>query len=146
MHWLFVRDKYRPGHDATEKTFMKRITERKLLDIVKGKESLKRRGFYYSVSLDDLLRGKDVRYINKFIKTDDKGHDAFLNSELPQLITTALEKLTLRQKELCRLLSEGKTGMREAGKLLGISSFTLYEEIKRVREIFRKEGLEDYLD
>ena len=145
-HWLFARDKYKTGHGASVKTFMERVVKRRLINIVKEKERLKRRAFYTSLSLDKLLDDDRTGFIEKFIKVDDEGFDSLIKSELPAALSKAIGRLSFRQKELCRLLGEEGMNINEASAHMNIPRSTLQEEVKRIREIFRKEGLENYLE
>lgn len=56
-----------------------------------------------------------------------------------------LQKLTPKQKELCLLLGEKGLTVKEASEYLKTPRSTIYDELKRIRTIFMKEGLEDYL-
>ncbi|HPM42527.1 MAG TPA: sigma-70 family RNA polymerase sigma factor [Candidatus Omnitrophota bacterium] len=145
-HWLFARDKYKPGYGASVKTFMERIIKRRLINIAKEKERLKRRAFYTSVSLEELLDGGDSGFIEKFLKADDEGFNLLMKSDLPIALSKAVDKLSFRQKELCRLLGEEGMNINEASKHMNIPRSTLQEEVKRIREVFRKDGLENYLE
>jgi RNA polymerase sigma factor (sigma-70 family) len=146
MHWIFVKDKYKSGLGASIKTFMERVVKRRLINIVKEKERLKRRAFYTSLSLDKLLDDDNAGFIEKFIKVDGEGFDSLIKSELPAELSKALGKLSFRQKELCRLLGEEGMNIKQASTHMNIPRSTLQEEVKRIREIFRKEGLENYLE
>ncbi len=65
-------------------------------------------------------------------------------ADLPDAMARATAGLSFRQKQLCRYLSEGMSHVK-AGEKMGIPRTTLQEEVKRIREAFRKEGLEEYL-
>lgn len=125
---------------------MERIIKRRLINIAKEKERLKRKAFYTSLSLEKLLDHGDTDFIEKFLKTDDEGFDLLMKSDLPIALSKAVNRLSLRQKELCRLLGEEGMNINEASKRMNVPRSTLQEEIKRIRETFRKEGLENYLE
>ena len=58
---------------------------------------------------------------------------------------TVLTRLTPQQQVICRLLTEGEA-VTAISRKLRVPRATLYDEIKRVRRIFRNTGLKDYLD
>lgn len=86
-----------------------------------------------------------ARMQKDFFKVDDEALISFLTSEFPAALLKALEKLSFKQKELCRLLKDESLNVKEASERMSVPRSTLQEEIKRIKEIFRKEGLEDYL-
>ena len=55
------------------------------------------------------------------------------------------QKLTPQQKKLCKLLGEEGLSVTEASKEMKKHRRHLYREIARIREVFEKEGLKDYL-
>ena len=60
-------------------------------------------------------------------------------------LSRALGKLTARQRRLCQVLKEGYT-MEEASEILKTPRTTLYDEKERIKALFFKENLRDYLD
>lgn len=60
-------------------------------------------------------------------------------------LATVLTRLTPQQQAICRLLTEGET-VTVISRSLKVPRTTLYDEIKRVRRIFRDAGLKDYLE
>jgi IS30 family transposase len=48
------------------------------------------------------------------------------------------------QVKLCELLKEGMN-VSEVSRAIGKPRPTIYDELKRIREIFHKEGLDDFL-
>lgn len=125
---------------------MERVVKYRLLNIVEEKERLKRKVSYNSISLDGLLDEKQSRFVDKFLKVEDDAFDLLMKSELPEALSKALEKLSSKQKELCRLLGEEGLNVKQASRYLNVPRSTLQEEIKRIRKIFRDEGLEEYLE
>ncbi|MBI5399538.1 sigma-70 family RNA polymerase sigma factor [Candidatus Saganbacteria bacterium] len=144
-HWVFVKDKYEPGHAATIKTFMERVVKHQLLNIVRDRQSYKRKAFYTSLSLDELIANKDNNFIEKFLRVEGDAFDSLMKAEFPTAMSNAKEKLSFRQKELCRLLEDGLS-VKQASRHLGLPRSTVREERKRIREIFRNEGLQEYLN
>ena len=56
-----------------------------------------------------------------------------------------MRRLTSEQRRLCELLGAQGLSIKEAAERLRIPRATLYEEIKRIRAIFARHGLDDYL-
>ena len=65
-------------------------------------------------------------------------------ADLPDAMLRATSNLSFRQKQICRYLSEGMSQVK-VGETMKIPRTTLQEEVKRIREVFCKEGLEEYL-
>lgn len=144
-HWFVARKKYKPECGASLKTFMERVARRRLLNIVKEKERAKRKAFYISLSLDELLEHEDGGFIKEFVATENEAVNTLMKKELSVAVTKAIDKLSFRQQELCRLLKEDPN-LNQAAKRMNVARSTLQDEVRRIREIFRKDGLEEYLD
>lgn len=143
-HWFFKRDQFDLSKPAACETYMTKVITNKLKDIVESRDRQKRRALYKNVSLDDLL-GDDEDWSTDFLAVEDKNFDAALKSDAGEILLKALEKLSRRQQELCRLIREEGLSLNQAGSKLNIPRATVYDEILRIREVFRKEGLSDYL-
>lgn len=143
-HWFFVKDQFDPAREVTVKTFMKRVVKNKLLNILEERSAKKRQADSKSVSLNQLLEDGEGS-AEKFIAVESNTMKTIKDAELPVALSKAFSRLSSRQKELCRLLGEEGLSVSEASKRLSIPRRTLRDEIQRIREVFRKEGLEDYL-
>lgn len=142
LHWLARRHLYRPGLGASPSTFMGKILRRKLLDILDEEMTHKRRVNQIAEPLEP--------------PPDDDPEDGSpappspaVPSEIPRLqlrlaVEGALAALHPDQVKLCELLKEGKT-VTEIAQLLQKPRPTIYDELKRIREIFHREGLHDFL-
>lgn len=124
---------------------MERVIRRWLLNIVRDKERAKRKAFYISLSLDELLEHEDGGFIEEFVATENEVINLLTKKDLSRAVTEAIDKLSFRQKELCNLLKEDSS-LDRAAKRMNVARSTLQDEVKRIQEIFRKEGLEEYLD
>ena len=124
---------------------MERVVKYRLLNIAKEKHSLKRRAFYNSLSLDELLASQDGSFIEKFLKAEDDTFDLLVRSELAVALSSALDLLSFRQRELCRLLGDEGLNVKQASRHLNVPRSTLREEIKRIRKVFKDKGLDEYL-
>jgi len=65
-------------------------------------------------------------------------------ADLPDAVSRATAGLSFRQKQICRYLSEGMSQVK-VGEIMKIPRATLQDEIRRIREAFLKEGLEEYI-
>ncbi len=147
-HWYFAKDDYDPARKASQKTFMGKVIRNKLKDLVDEREADKRKIAHLTVSLDELL-GDDEDSTPLIDKIDasiitDASPNPFLRIELKLDLSKALQKLTPQQKTLYHLCEKG-FNITEASEYLKTPRSTLYDEIERIRTIFMKEGLEDYL-
>lgn len=148
-HWYFTRDDYKPKQGASQKTFMARIIRNKLTDLVRERETDKRKMAYLTASLDDPL-GENEGDRTLFDKVDestaaDTPPDHFLGIHLRIDLSETLQKLTPQQRRLCHLLGENGLTVKEISEYLKTPRSTIYDEIERIRRIFMKEGLRDYL-
>jgi RNA polymerase sigma-70 factor (ECF subfamily) len=143
-HWFFKRDQFDPLKPAAYKTYMAKVIVNKLQDIAESQGRQKRKALYKSVSIDELL-GDDEDLSAGFLSVEDENFDKALKSDACDVLLKALEKLSRRQQELCRLIREEGLSLNQAGSKLNIPRATVYDEILRIREVFRREGLKDYL-
>jgi len=149
IHWCLSRKDYDPEGEASRKTFMGRIIRRKLTDIIREREADKRRAAHLSLSLDEYLSEGDETHalideINKGAINGDP-HDYIRNIQLKMDIAAVLQDLCPYQQELCRLLGEEGLSVNEVSGCLKKSRRAIYEEIQRIRTIFKKKGLRGYL-
>lgn len=144
MHWFLKRDQFDSSKAAACPTYMTKVITNKLKDIVESRGRQKRKAVYQNVSLDDLLNDDEDLGISA-LAVEDESFDAALKSDTNEILLKALEKLSRRQQELCRLIREEGLSLNQAGSKLNIPRATVYDEILRIREVFKKEGLRDYL-
>jgi len=148
-HWHFSKISHDPQGEASQKTFMTGIIENKLIDLVRERESSKRRVAHLAVSLDGPVgTGEDSRALIDTVHQGSMGGthpDPFKQIELRLDLSIMLCRLTPRQKELCLLLGEEGLTVKEASGRLNVPRTSLYDEIKRIRAIFRSEQLDEYL-
>ncbi len=148
-HWVIVKAQYDPKREASIKTFMGRIIRNKLTDLVRERESDKRKLAHLSISLDAPLTGETeaptlLDTIDARAGSDPP--DQELNGlQLEIDLATVLSTLTARQQTLCRLLGEQGMTIQEASTALGIPRSKIYDELKCIKALFIKMGLDDYL-
>lgn len=145
IHWFFMKDRYRPESNASERTFLNRVTRNKIADLIRRRETNKRKVLYVSKSIDGM--GGDEQSINtkeKLLMVEEQIMSKISAANLPEAMAKATAGLSFRQKQICRYLSEGMTQVK-VGEVMKISRGVLRNEIKYIREAFRKVGLEEYL-
>ncbi len=142
IQWFYSRDKYDSRRGASKATYMARVVTNKLHDISRTRSADKRRILHETYSLEHLSGGEDPES-----DADDLLADESFTSRIDLTITLSetYSKLTPGQQKLCALLREGYSNITELGNLMGIGRATVYREIDRIRKVFEKEGLRDFL-
>ncbi|MBI5643240.1 MAG: sigma-70 family RNA polymerase sigma factor [Deltaproteobacteria bacterium] len=144
-HWHFSKNDYDPSFGANIRTFMARVIEYKLRHIAEKLASDKRKISMESVSLDEPIFDEEgsPTFLDQLTKTEFGSYQQ-TSLEFKIDISRILKKLTSRQRELCRLLSEEGLNINEASEVLKIPRSTLYEDIKRIKAVFERENLREY--
>jgi len=148
-HWLSKTDQYDATCGASRQTFMGRVIRNRLTDLVRERESDKRKVDYCAVSLGEPL-GDDEDSPTLLERIDESGAvavtpDPCLEIGLRVNLSRARKKLTPYQREICCLLGEKGLTVKEASDYLKTPRSTLYDELKRIGKLFEKEGLKEYL-
>ena len=141
-HYYISKTKYVPRDDATLKSFARRVIKNKLNDIVKRVYRHKRKASYETIPLDEAIKTDEDK--PPFI-IQDHPTKTITEADLKSHIQKVFKKLTPKQQDLCRLLYEEGLSINEASKRFKFSRAAIYREVLRIREIFEKEGLKDYL-
>lgn len=140
-----MKGQYRDGEGAEERTFLNRVIQNRLADIARIKGAYKRKTFYMSESLDAMDDDEQsIGLKEKALMVEEKIVEKVTVADLPDAIAKATAGLSFRQKQICRYLSEGMSQVK-VGEIMKMPRATLQDEVKRIREAFRKEGLEEYL-
>lgn len=143
-HWLFNRDKFNPEAGAKRNTFMARVVANRLMDIVREQSSDKRKVAHESSSIDQPLNDdEESSSLLDVLASDDP--DFRFQTELKISIEETFSELTENQRMLCQYLSDGCTNMSELASTLGVGRATVYREIERIRAVFEKQGLKEFL-
>ena len=147
VRWLSVRGDIDPTRAATRTAFMARVVHNKLMDLVRERESDKRKAGYDSISLDEPLGEQEdsSRLLELVDETQKEEPDRAFADDARVDLEKAMARLTPRQRQLCQLLGEEGLNVQEASRRLGVPRATLYDELKRIRKVFAELGLEDYL-
>jgi RNA polymerase sigma-70 factor (ECF subfamily) len=149
-HWIVVRRKLAPDPAAPPTAYMAQVVRNKLTDLIREQAAEKRAGEQEALSLDAALDGSDDGLTLGDLLADDESaqqDDAgFVDRNHARIdIGRALALLTPLQRQLCLMLGEEGLTVKEAAERLRIPRGTLYEEIKRIRQVFADQGLGDYL-
>jgi RNA polymerase sigma-70 factor (ECF subfamily) len=148
--WLEVRRKLRPDPEGPPIAYMARVLRNKLTDLVRDYEASKRGGGSELVSLDAAVGdADDAPTLAELLDvagsaTSDREHGVD-RDDVRIDVTKALQRLTPRQRRVCAMLGEEGLSVKEAAARLGIPRGTLYEELKRIRQVFAEHGLAAYL-
>jgi DNA-directed RNA polymerase specialized sigma24 family protein len=133
--WLRRRASYDATRGASLTTFMRRVLERHLLDIEEKRTAMKRGGGQAVSSLDDQDATR-TSLLDSLGSMDDTEADA--------LAAIALEgvraRLTPVQLVLADALISGWS-MSDIARTAKQARSTLYLDLRRIREVFRDEGL-----
>ncbi len=149
-HWFFAKGRYNASRGASQKTFMARIIRNKLTDLVRERETDKRKVAHVSVSLDESIgEGADSPTVLDTLDEETAvggSRDSFSKISSKIDLSKALQKLSPQQRKLCQLLREEEFTITEASQYLNAPRSTIYDELKRIRKIFEKERLNEYLE
>jgi RNA polymerase sigma-70 factor (ECF subfamily) len=148
VHWWSQRRRYRQERGASRATFMRRVLRAKLLDIERGERAAKRGGHAAPLSLDAVPGpAEDGLTLAELLPDDDptgSPEQAAERLALRAHLECALPLLSGRQRRLVEALGSGRS-MSEIGRLLRVPRSTLYDELERIKRVFRDEGLEGFL-
>ncbi len=143
-HWHARRRTYRKSKGASRRTYMSCVLAHYLTSLIRRELAEKRRADLLAVSLDAPLDPDepDITLLDT-LSSDLPGAPVSDPGLLLDLLC-ALERLTPLQRELCLLLAES-VPKSDIASHLGRSRDTIYEEIRRIRAIFRNDDLQEYL-
>ena len=147
IKWHSVKMEYDPSTGQINGRFMYKVIEHKLLHKVEELTADKRNVSNKSVSLNQPLTDEEdsSTFLDKLAEDEDYTTDPRATVGRRIDISKALQKLSLMQQKLCHLLGEERLSIKKASEVLGIPRTTLYDEKKRIKAFFEKEGLRDYL-
>lgn len=124
---------------------MRRVFENKILDLIEERMSIKRKVMFKSISLDELISGMDEDAYPDELLFNDQSFEEVLRSDIGRVLKRVMARLSRRQREMCRLIEKEGLNMNQVSKKMNIPRGTLFDEVLRIREVFRNEGLTDYL-
>ena len=150
LRWLEVRPKAVPDPDGSTMAFLATVVRNKLIDLARNRGAGKRRSEQEAVSLDepvgeagDSLTFADLVDAEQGREPGD--YERFDPIDIQIDVADVIRRLTPEQQRLCELLGAQGLSIKAAAEKLRIPRATLYEEIKRIRAIFARHGLDEYL-
>jgi RNA polymerase sigma factor (sigma-70 family) len=150
LHWIGVRRNLDRDPDNPPLGYMAQVLRNKLTDLMREQGAEKRAGDLGAISLDATVDGSDDGMtVAESLDASESAHSGKDGETHRQHIRMdllrALSRLTPAQQRLCLMLGEEGLSVKEAAEKLRIPRGTLYEEIKRIRQVFADCGLDDYL-
>ena len=150
LHWIGVRRRIAPDPDNPPVGYMAQVLRNKLTDLMREQGAEKRAGDLGAISLDATVDGSDDGMtLAESLDASDSAHSGedgeTQRHHMRMDLLRALARLTPAQQRLCLMLGEEGLSIKEAAEWLRIPRGTLYEEIKRIRQVFADFGLHDYL-
>lgn len=136
-HWYLKRHTYRPEGEANPQTYMARVVKNYLMSLLRKDLAEKRKIDRLSESLDRPIDPENPEFtlLDK-VSADLSPKDFRLQLD----VKAALSKLSPRQRDICHLLKR-KATKTDVAHELGLNRDTIHREIRRIREIFRRDGL-----
>ncbi len=150
VHWLSVRSELDPARAPVRSAFMATVLRNKLTDLVRERQSGKRKAAYDSISLDEPLRDENnsptlLDIVDQARLREGNGDASAIGEEARADIFKAMEHLTPLQQRLCTMLGCEGLSVQDVSRKLGIPRSTIYGELKRIRKRFAELGLQYYL-
>ena len=145
------RPKYNPKR-AQRNTFIARVVEHRLATLIEAQKAGIRDYRRCRCSLNECFEDADGRSVERVDTFDQEdyllrtGGQSRPSEELSALaidVAAVLETLPPELRELCRRL-KAET-VTEISRDTGVPRGTIYESIKKLREIFKDAGLRNYL-
>ena len=133
-------------------TFIARVIEHKIANLITAQRARKRDYRRSTCSLNEPLKGEDDCTVERAETLDQDdyllrvGVEPKAGEDLRALaldVAAVVDSLPPELGELCRRL--GTETISEISRDTGVSHATLYKSIHRLREIFEDAGLKDYL-
>ena len=143
--------KYNPKR-AQLNTFIARVVEHKIASLIEARKAGIRDYRRCPFSLNDRFEDEEGRSVERVDTLDQEdyllrtGAQSRPSDELSALtidVAAVLESLPPELRELCRRLKA--ESVTEISRDTGVPRGTIYEGIKKLREIFEDAGLRDYL-
>lgn len=140
-YWYEKKIHYDSSRGASQQTYMVGALEMYLSNRKNALLAKKRKAFFEAKSLDEFFdedseSSSENRKYEPFVFDDPK----------PRIdISVVIQKLEPHQKEICRLIQNEGMSFHQIGKHLKKHHSYVYREVERIREVFEREGLKDYL-
>ena len=138
LHWWMQRVTYQAERGASAQTYLRRLARGKLIDLEREQRAAKRGGGRQPLSLDQPIGEEERATLGSLLEAPQEP------GRMEAALQRALARLNSRQKRVVEAL-QATDSRSEAAEKAGISRDTLYTELNRVVEVFRDEGLEEFL-
>lgn len=146
--WQQVKPEFDSNRGANWQTFMATIVRNRLVNIVRGLVTDKRKMHSQALALDEPIGdGENSATLLDTIENSALDYRASESIESHCLnidVAGATQQLSSRQRKLCDLLSQG-FGIAEISRILKTPRGTIYDELRRIRTLFEDAGLREYL-
>jgi len=143
--WQLAKYKYDPESNVPPQAFMLKVVRNCMLKIVRDLLRDKRRVLSSADSLDRPLTDRSQTTLLEAWEAKNPTDSIHIEVELKLDIEAVLPRLTARQRELCRLLRDEGLNLKEASAAMQIPRATLYGDMERIRAVFAKAKLGEYL-
>ena len=144
IHWHGVRNSYLADRGASKKTYMSRVLNNKLLELLRYEKADLRKVNSEAIPFSKPVGSEEDRTIeDEANQAHDEDPETFEESRVRDILVGL--PLTAREKAILDLLSQGlkKT---EIAKKVGAHRDTVYQDIERLRKLFEDKGLKRFLD
>ncbi len=130
--------------EESQKAYMATIIKNKLFDILRERRSSKRNDFFQAISLNQFLEdNSDSPFLAHPSQQDpaDEAHRSEFKFKLDQVF----KKLNPQQRQVYSALRDGQLTITQISVRLKLHRNTIRNEINRIREVFEREGLKEFL-
>lgn len=144
LAWLLAEDTYRRDGGASRATYIGRCVTNHLRDLARRAAAQRRGGGRRVLSLDLPVTEDGDSLIDLLADSSPMPQEEVESSDLRRRFSGLRERLSGRQRAVLDGLSREQP-IAGLARDLSVSRDTLYEDIRRIREVARDEGLEDDL-
>jgi len=139
IQWHLARHTYDVSKGASRRTYMANVARHRLQNILEEQLAEKRGADRNAMSLDQPLPDQQATLEDLIPALEN--YDLFLRLDLER----TMAKLSVLQKKVGLFLWQGYS-VTEIARELGKGRASIYDEISRIKKIFRDEGLDEYLN
>lgn len=140
IRWIAAREKFTAARGASRLTYLRRVVHNVLMDILKWELAEARRAHRKAASLDQVVdEDEDDGTLLDLIAGPTADPEA--TAELGVSLKRAWARLSPRQRRVVNGLAAGYR-KPELAREIGVHRDTLYAELRRIRRVFRDEGLD----
>lgn len=142
IKWIEVRDTYSEIKGASRRTYMSRVLNNLLINLLKKNETEKRVGYTTSCSLDSVLSNNASMTLHDILeKPDTKLQKRILRLDYIRVF----QKLSPEYRTICEQIIKHGLDVDKISKSIKKHPASVYRYIEHIRQIFEKEGLKEYL-